>query len=240
MWTTLFVMAVMVCFEPIRIGLTVIMLNRPRPMLQLLVFLCGGFVMGLGVGLVVLFVLRHALSSTTNFTVPKVQIGIGLLALLAAATLATNVVADQLRRRRLTSTAVGADTGMAVMDPTPPSARQRLSGLIRKLLQGRSLWMAGIAGLGIAGPSIDYLAALAIILASGAAPATQAGALLAFNVVAFVLVEIPLVSYLVAPDKTRTLMEALNAWIRSRRRQDVAALLAAGGCIMITVGVVGL
>jgi Sap, sulfolipid-1-addressing protein len=233
MWTTVLVMAVAVSFEPIRIGLTVMMLNRPRPMRQLLAFLCGGFAMGLGVGLVVLFILRHTLFTATNLTLPKVQIVIGLLALLIAAVLATNISTRQFKRAPLAGAAVGA----VVAEPTPSSALDKVS---TRLLRGRSLWVAGVAGLGIAGPSVDYLAALAVIVASGAAPAVQAGALLTFNVVAFALVEIPLVSYLIAPDKTRALMAALHDWIRSRRRREVAALLAAAGCVMLAVGVIGL
>ena len=99
-WTTVLVMAIAVSFEPIRIGLTVTMLNRPRPMRQLLAFLCGGFAMGVGVGLVVLFILRHRLSAARNFTVPKVQIVIGLLALLVAAVLATLAWSSWSRSRR--------------------------------------------------------------------------------------------------------------------------------------------
>ena len=57
MWITILVMAVAISLEPFRIGMTVLMLNRPRPMLQLLAFLSGGFAMGISVGLVVLFVL---------------------------------------------------------------------------------------------------------------------------------------------------------------------------------------
>jgi hypothetical protein len=181
----------------------------------------------------VLFILRHTLFTATNLTLPKVQIVIGLLALLIAAVLATNISARQFKRAPLAGAAVGA----VVAEPTPSSALDKVS---TRLLRGRSLWVAGVAGLGIAGPSVDYLAALAVIVASGAAPAVQAGALLTFNVVAFALVEIPLVSYLIAPDKTRALMAALHDWIRSRRRREVAALLAAAGCVMLAVGVIGL
>ena len=80
----------------------------------------------------------------------------------------------------------------------------------RQLLNGRSLWTAGVAGLGIALPSVDYLAVLALIVASGAAAAVQVGALLMFNVVAFGFVEIPLIAYLVAPDRTRATLSALQ------------------------------
>ena len=110
----------------------------------------------------------------------------------------------------------------------------------QRLLNGHSLWVAGMAGLGIALPSVDYLAALAVILASGAAAMTQVRALLMFNVVAFALVEIPLLAYLLAPQTTRTSMAALHGWIRSRRRLEVAALLAVVGSVLLAVGAASL
>jgi hypothetical protein len=97
-----------------------------------------------------------------------------------------------------------------------------------------------VAGLGIALPSVDYLAVLAVIVASGAAPSSQVGALLVFNVVAFAFVELPLVAYLLAPDRTRSLMAALNDWIRSRRRRGAAAVLTAVGCVLLVAGIAAL
>jgi Sap, sulfolipid-1-addressing protein len=229
MWITILVMAVAISLEPFRIGMTVLMLNRPRPTLQLLAFLCGGFAMGISVGLAVLFVLQPRLLESEHFTLPKVQIAIGVLALLGSAVVATNVLAG-----RFGSRARGGATPGGVDGP------KRLSTRVRNLLKGRSLWVAAVAGLGIALPSVDYLAALAVILASGTTATTQAGALLAFNVVAFALVEIPLAAYLVAPEKTRASMTALNDWIRSRRRHEVAALLAGVGCVLIVIGATGL
>lgn len=216
MWLTLLVMAVAVSLEPFRIGMTVLMLNRPRPLRQLVAFLFGGFAMGVSVGLLVLFVLRPALLGSRHFTLPTVQIVIGVLALLVAAILATGV--------RLPGT----------------DEEGRLATWGRRLANGSSLWVAALAGLGIALPSVDYLAALAVILASGACATTQLGALVAFNVVAFALVEIPLVAYLVAPDRTRTAMDGLHRWLRSRRRRDVAALLAGIGVLLVIAGSVGL
>jgi Sap, sulfolipid-1-addressing protein len=201
MLISVLVMAFAVSLEPFRIGMTVLMLNRPRPMLQLLAFLCGGFAMGLTVGLVVLFAFRRRLLGSTYITLPKVQILLGVLALLVAAVLAARAFTGRF-------------------------GRERLATLAQRLLNGRSLWIAGMAGLGIALPSVDYLAALAVILASRAAAMTQVGALLMFNVVAFALVEIPLLAYLLAPKTTRTSMIALHDWIRSRRRVEVASLLA--------------
>ncbi|MCV7377485.1 hypothetical protein BST11_20665 [Mycobacterium alsense] len=214
MWLTILVMAVAVSLEPFRIGMTVLMLNRPRPILQLLAFLGGGFVMGMTVGGVVLFVLRRRLLGSTYFTLPRVQIFIGVLALLGAA------AALVLKRD----------------DAAGPG---RLAARAQRLAVGPSLWVAGAAGLGIALPSVDYLAALAVILASGAAAMTQVGALVMFNVVAFALVEAPLVAYALAPDATRASMRALHDWIRARRRIEVAALLGGVGCVLLAVGLTG-
>jgi hypothetical protein len=210
MWFTLLVMAVAVSLEPFRIGMSVLMLNRPRPHLQLAAFLCGGFVMGLTVGAVVLFALESRIPASAHFTLPRVQIAIGVLALLAAAILAVTKGRDR----------------------TAPA-------WLSRLLDGQSLWMAGVAGLGIALPSIDYLAALAVIAAGAAAAGVRFGALVTFNVVAFALVEIPLLAYLVAPQRTRAAMTALHGWVRARRRREVAVLLAVVGLVLLTAGLLG-
>lgn len=56
MWSTVLVLALSVICEPVRIGLVVLMLNRRRPLLHLLTFLCGGYTMAGGVAMVTLVV----------------------------------------------------------------------------------------------------------------------------------------------------------------------------------------
>jgi hypothetical protein len=218
MWITLLVMAVAISLEPFRIGMTVLMLNRPRPMLQLLAFLCGGFAMGMTVGLVVLFVVQRKLPNASHVSLSGLQVLLGALALFTAAVLGLQVLTKGRSTRR---------------EAAGPG---RLAMRARRLLNGRSLWVAGLAGLGIALPSLDYLAALAVIVASGTAAFTQVGALVVFHVVAFALVEIPLLAYVLAPEQTRASMIALHNWIRSRRRIEVACVLATAGCVLLAVG----
>ncbi|MDY6996402.1 MAG: GAP family protein, partial [Actinomycetota bacterium] len=162
---------------------------------------------------------------STHVTLPRVQIVVGAVVLINAALVATGV----LGRRR--------------DDGTPGLAARLVAPLVqraRQLLGGRSLWTAGAAGLGIALPSVDYLAALALIVASGAAAAIQFGALLVFNVVAFALVEIPLLCYLVAPERTRAAMGSFDEWLRARGRHGVALVLFVVGCVLVVVGLTGL
>ncbi|MGV0625193.1 GAP family protein [Mycolicibacter minnesotensis] len=225
MWIALLVMAAATSVEPIRIGLALVMLNRPRPVLQLMAFLCGGFAMGTTAGLVVLFAFPPTVTESTGLTLPRVQIILGTLALLTAAVLAGRAWIAR-----------SADDRPARADSAPG----RFASLTHRLLHGRSLWVAAVAGLGIALPSLDYLAALAVIVASGADNGTRVAALLMFNVLAFSLVEIPLLAYLIAPEATRTFMTALNNWVRRRRPTQVAALLAVVGGVLCTAGVIGL
>jgi hypothetical protein len=216
MLATVLIMALAVSVEPFRIGMTVLMLNRPRPARQLFAFLCGGFAMGTTVGLIVLFVFRRILLGTSFVTVPRLQLLIGLLVLVIAAAVAIDLFGR--------------------LGPRPA----KLARPATELLKGDSLSVAGLAGLTIALPSVDYLAALAVILASGTAALTQVTVLIVFNVVAFALVEIPLLAYLLAPKPTAKAVTALHEWIRSRRRRDVAITLAVIGCAFIAAGASGL
>jgi len=211
MLITVLVMALAISVEPFRIGMTVVMLNRPRPAWQLFAFLCGGFVMGLSVGLVVLFALGNVLPDSRHFTLPNVQLVIGCLMLVLAAIVA-----------------VSGRWG---------SQPEWLTHWFGRLLTGQSLVVAAIAGLGIALPSFDYLAALAMILAAGTSAATQVGVLVLFNIVAFAFVEIPLLAYLLAPGPTVRWVGALNTWIRSRRRAEVSAVLAVVGAVLLVAGI---
>ena len=213
MWITLLVMAVAVSLEPFRIGMSVVMLNRPRPHLQLAAFLCGGFLMGLSVGAVVLFFLESRLPAwaSAHFNLPTVQIVIGVLALVAAVLLAVTKGKDR-----------------------------ELPAWLSRLLDGRSLWVAGVAGLGIALPSVDYLAALAVIAAANLEAGVRMGALVTFNVVAFSLVEIPLLAYLIAPQRTRSALSNLHIWIRARQRLEGAGLLEVVGVVLVAAGALGI
>ncbi|OBH11183.1 MULTISPECIES: GAP family protein [unclassified Mycobacterium] len=236
MWITVLVLAGSVIFEPIRLGLVILLLSRRRPLLQLLVFLCGGFALGVGAGLVVLFVLRAA-PVVGHLSVAEVQIASGVVALLIALVLFTSW---SLRRvARPVDAAAGGGGGVVLLDRAAPNARQRLADRARVFLRGDSLTVAAVSGMGASLPSANYMGSMAAILASHAAPVAQVQALLAFNLVAFTVAEIPLIGYLAAPQKTRAAMAALQTWLRSRGHRDVAVLVAAGGCFMLVLGLTG-
>jgi Sap, sulfolipid-1-addressing protein len=239
MWTAIFVLAIAVNFEPTRIGLIALMLSRPKPLLQLMAFLSGGVVVTTAAGFFVLFVAHRSLLGDSDFNAAKVQIASGVIALVAAVLLASKVSFHRFSRKPVSAPVAPAETtpGGVALEQLPPGVIGKLSTRARRLLEGRSPWFAAALGVFLALPSVDYLALLVLIAASEAPPATQAGALITYVAVANAVAAIPLLSFLVAPAKTRAMLTKFYSWIRARRRRDWAILVAVIGCLMIGVGI---
>jgi hypothetical protein len=105
------------------------------------------------------------------------------------------------------------------------------------LVQGRSLWFAAALGVGIALPSVDFVALLLLIAASGEQPNIQVAALFTFLTVANTILLIPMFGYVFAKERTVRILENLRSWVLARSRRDYAVLLAIAGTLMLTVGV---
>lgn len=217
MWITLLVMAIAVSFEPFRLGMTVLMLNRPRPMLQLLAFLSGGFVMGMAVGLVVLFAFRNVSTGSAHFTLPRVQIGIGVAALLVAA-----LVASRLRGPA-SPRAAGQGLGAYSVDRDGWLA---LGGRGRGT--GHRVAVRGFPGgtgrdrcLGLSARHPDQRVADVqrhrLCAGGDSVPGSRGGA-----------------------GATAEAMARLNSWIQSNRRRNIALVLTAVGCVLLAVGLAGI
>ena len=234
MWSAVFFLSVVVAMDPVRIGITALLLSRPRPVLNLFVFWLGGMTAGITVALVVLLflrdlalpVLRVAISTLSSPTAAHIQVVIGVLAVLIAA-------------RILGTPACARDSDRclclrAVLQPNTVAASGRLS--IRERLEGGSLVVVFVAGLALATPPVEYLAALITILASTATVGAQVGAALMFTLVAFTVVEVPLIGYLTTPAKTLAVVRRLNEWIRTRQQVIPSVLIGVVGALLLVTG----
>lgn len=235
MWVTVMLLALVVMANPMRTGIAVLLVSRPRPMLNLLAFWLSGIATSSVVGLGVLFVLsdsaltvvQHLESTAASATAGRMRLALGGLALLAAAGLSV--------RHRVPAPIPGGDGSVRVAEPRTPTAFSRLATRARDVLDGDSLSVAVIAGFG-AGIPAEYLAALLAILASGAGPGTQISAVVAFILVAFAVVEIPLVGYRATPAKTEAVMLEFHRAVRARRRQVLAVMAGVLGVFLLTSG----
>lgn len=237
MCSAVLVLSLVAAVDPVRIGIAALLISRPRPMLNLLAFWLGGMAAGIAAPLVVLLflrdftlsVMRIVVSAASSPIVAHIQVAIGVAVPIAA------LIAARVWARPHAPVPAGTEASVLVREPKTPTGSSPLS--IRGRLESGSLAMAFVAGLALATPPVEYLAAIIAILASGATAAAQVGAALIFTLVAFTVVEVPLISYLATPAKTLAVVHRLNDWISARRRAIPVVVVGALGVLLVVTGV---
>ncbi|OJZ69040.1 hypothetical protein BRW65_23760 [Mycobacterium paraffinicum] len=164
--------------------------------------------------------MEDARTAVMRFTGAYFQIAVGVLALV----IATGVWAYH-----------GASSSPAMPAPRPTVAA-RVTARVRHALQAGNPWVAFGVGLFTTVPLADYLVVLIIIVSSKAAIGAQLGAVVIFTVVVLVLVELPLVSYLVAPTQTQLAMVRLQRWFAVHRRRLLIAAPGLAGIMLLAGG----
>jgi hypothetical protein len=89
-------------------------------------------------------------------------------------------------------------------------------------------------------PSVWYLIALKDIVNGSYSAVEEVLLILMFNVIMFALIEVPLIAYLVAPERAAGIVAGFNAWIRSHGRQIMETVAATFGVYLVVKGVVAL
>ena len=254
------VVALLAALNPMRLGVAVLVMSRPRPAQNLLAFWVGCVIASVSVLLVPLMVLHytpmfrsfaHDLATPTTVvgsTVRHIQIGVGVLALLVAALM--TVLFSVRRRARLPTPA--DNTTSPVQDSNTPiaisrllgqdagteggSAIRRLLGRARNVWENGSLWVAFVIGLGSGPPPDGVLYVLAIIVPSGAAFGAQVSAAIAFVAGMLAVVEIVLASFLATPAKSQAVARLLHDWALAHRQQVLIAIFAVAGVSLVALG----
>lgn len=242
MWAAVLIFAVMAMWDPVRIGVAVLVVARPRPVANLAVFCLGGIASSVLLGLVAVFFLRGPVqnlissmsSSDDGSGGGQVKLAFGALALLIAAVLAVR------QGKRMATPGGRSPESEPAPRSGPPTLVSRLSAKSRAIFEGKSLWVAFLAGLWAGpGPHVELIGALTAILASQAASSTQAAAVVVYAVVSFAFAEIPLISFLFAPAKTSAVLTRVPEWLSVYRNGIVAAALTVLGCYLVVTSLAG-
>jgi hypothetical protein len=256
-------LAFLLALNPLRLGLILLMISRPRPVQSLLAFWVGNLTMTIPAVLVPLALLHltpmsRSLTqySATSHTARLIQIGLGVLALSIAALMTVRALSR--RRQQAHLSAPGSNASTLVLDSNERSAISRLLGsgsdaptegqsAIRRLLnrarnawEDGSVWVAFVIGTILGGPQPgEILYVLAIIVASGAAIGMQVSAAVVFVVGTLAVVEITLAGYAAAPAKTEAVLRRLHDWAAARRGQILIVMLAVCGIALLASGMGG-
>ena len=97
--------------------------------------------------------------------------------------------------------------------------------------------MAFVVGGVINLPGPFYLLALGEIANASYSHGQEIGLILLFNLIMFLLLEVPLVGYLVQPEKTARRVAALSAWLNANGLRVMGWLIGVVGLGLIGQGI---
>jgi hypothetical protein len=265
MWGPLLVLALVITINPLRLGIILLVLSRPRPMQNLLAYWFGTLLSGFSYLLVPLFLLHSTptsasianglTNSTASPVVQHVTIALGVVLLAVAVLMTVRSLAGTPSRGRhaMPSRRRGGGASTQVHDPAALPIISRLmrpadevlpegASRVRRLLsrardawRNGSPWIALVIGLMVM-PADGVLLALALIVASGAAIGMQLGAGITFVITVLAVEEVILISNLVAPEKTHAALQWLHDWAVAHHRKFMAAIMAVVGASLIVQG----
>ncbi|MGO9822262.1 MAG: GAP family protein [Solirubrobacteraceae bacterium] len=212
--------------NPTLVAATTVMLLLPSPSKLMLGYLLGAYMTSITLGLVIVFSLSN--SSTTNTTEntisPAVDIALGAIALAVSFVLYTGRH-ERLTERRQARKAAKPDKG-------PPRWQQELSkGSARTTF---------IVGALLTLPGASYLAGLRDIHDLKYSTATTVLIVIGFNVVMLWLLEVPLASFLIAPEWTPRAIDRAKAWVSRHTHVFAVRGFATVGALLVVKGLIGL
>ena len=215
---------------PTLLAAVVILLAGPRPRPLLAAYLAGGLTISITLGLVIVFALEGAVNSESSALSWTADLVIGGLAVLVAVVLATRADERFRERRRRRKVAAGQSR------PPEPPASKREPWSERILARG-SVPIVFLAGLAINVPGAAYLVGLKDIAAEQQPTGTKVLLIVGFNLIMFMLAEIPLMGLFVAPERTGAIVHRFNDWVSSHSRLIAIWLCVFLGVFLIVRGI---
>lgn len=216
-------LALLAALYPPILAMVVVILARPNPRNLLLAYVLGALLVSIAAGLAIVAALNagNVVGGSDRTINPAVDIAAGLAAYLVAWILLTDRD-RQLRERRARRRAEKADG----RDPWS-----------RRVLERDSVRLTFVLGVALNLPGASYLVALKDIAAADQSTTTQLIEIVAFNLIMFVLAEVPMVGYTLRPERTREVVNAVNDWLGGHSRQIAMVLCLVAGTWLLARGI---
>lgn len=233
---SLLLLAFEAALYPTLLAAVVILLSLERPARLIGAYLAGGMVISIGLGLAIVAALGDStlVQSGKSLLSWAADLAIGGLAILAAVALATHAD-DRLRARRRRSK---ERRRHGRPEPEPAVETTKAEPWSQRILARGSVPIVFVAALFVNVPGAAYLIALKDIAAAHSSTATVVAQVLLFNVIMFLLAEIPLAGLLIAPERTAGFVDQMNTWLRDHSRQLAILVCVTMGGYLIVRGLV--
>ncbi len=226
-------LALLAALSPTAMLIAASYLASTRPHKTVLLYLAGGLLMVTLLGTAGLIAIRAGGLSGVGQHASRngLRLALGIAALVAAAV---------IWRRRPGTEPVPVPGPAAAPSPDPASGRQRKPGVVARMTAEPRPATAFVVGVFVFGPSVSFLAAVQVVATARASLAATVAAMVMIIVLTVLFAWLPLVAYLVAPDRTLRVLHAFNGWLRRNRRSVLMAAVAAIGVILTVQGLSGL
>jgi Sap, sulfolipid-1-addressing protein len=220
-----FLLAFLAALYPSLLAATTVMLMMPHPKRLLVGYLLGAAMTSVALGLLIVFALKDsgALGTGKATLGPGEDIVLGLLALTIGFVLRSGRDERLAERRKARKAAKGK------LREGPPRWQ-------RELGKG-SARVTFAVGAVLTLPGATYIAALSRIADEELGVPLTVLSVLAFNLIMLMLLELPLLSYTIAPEWTPRAIESAKATLRRRGRVWATRAAFVFGALMILRGV---
>ncbi len=218
-------LALTAALNPSLLAAVTIMLALPNPKRLLVGYLLGASITSVTCGLVLVFALPDSSTTdTARHTIsPAVDLVLGSLILLVI-----GAFASQRERRR----AWAERRRAKAKDKAPPRWKRTLSrGSARDTF---------IVGVLLSFPGASYIAGMTLLSKQNLSDPVTVLVVIAFNAVMLILLELPLIGYVVRPESTAATVDRFGAWVT---RSGPRILVRGGafiGCALILRGLLSL
>ncbi len=244
-------LALLAALSPTAMLIAASYLASTRPHKTVLLYLAGGLLMVTLLGTAGLIAIRAGGLSGVGQHASRngLRLALGIAALVAAAVIwrrrpgtepvpvPVPAAADGPVPRPASAPGPGP---AAAPSPDPASGRQRKPGVVARMTAEPRPATAFVVGVFVFGPSVSFLAAVQVVATARASLAATVAAMVMIIVLTVLFAWLPLVAYLVAPDRTLRVLHAFNGWLRRNRRSVLMAAVAAIGVILTVQGLNGL
>jgi hypothetical protein len=227
----IFLLSLLAMFNPTLLAAVTLMLLLTNPKRLMLGYLLGAYTASISLGLVIVFALPESSATSTSKSTlsPLEDVVVGSLLLLVAIVLATDRDRS-LRERRARRKGKKREQG----------AGEEREPLPMRLLGRGSPRVAFVVGLLLSFPGVSYLTGLNHIHKLDAAVAPTVLLVVGFCLVQQLLLEVPLVGYLLAPERTADAVKGFRVWLARNGRRTGIIVAAVLGALVLIRGIAGL
>jgi hypothetical protein len=227
--TNILLLALLASLYPALLAAVTVMLLQPSPRRLMFGYLLGAYTTSITLGVVIVLSLDNSsLPGEAKRTIsPAQDIAVGLILLVVALVLASG--RDEPIRRARQRRKEAKQKAATAREPW--SQRMLGSGSVR---------VTFVAGVLLSFPGVTYLTALHRIASLDGGAGAKVALVVAFCLVQLLLLEVPLLSYMFAPEWTRQAVTRVRDWLGRRGRRIAIVGAAALSAVLILRGVVGL